>query len=65
MPVGVAFRLTDGSPLVAITCGGIVDIIPKALCLSRIGPDLVDMIGQLRARLNGDSATAQPTALAP
>lgn len=63
--VGVAFRPTDGSPLVAITCGGIVDIIPKDLCLSRIGPELVDMIGQLRERLNGDPAAARPTALAP
>lgn len=51
--VGVAFRPTDGSPLVAITCGGIVDIIPKDLCLSRIGPDLVAMVEQLRSNLNG------------
>jgi DNA-binding IclR family transcriptional regulator len=51
--VGVAFRPTDGSPLVAITCGGIVDIIPKNVCLSRIGPDLVQAAARLRARLNG------------
>lgn len=63
--VGVAFRPTDGSPLVAITCGGIVDLIPKDLCVSRIGPDLVDMIGQLRARLNGGSAARRPSAVAP
>jgi DNA-binding IclR family transcriptional regulator len=51
--VGVAFRPTDGSPLVAITCGGIVDIIPQDVCLSRIGPDLVQAAARLRARLNG------------
>jgi DNA-binding IclR family transcriptional regulator len=51
--VGVAFRPTDGSPLVAITCGGIVDIIPKELCLSTVGPDLVRTVARLRARLNG------------
>jgi hypothetical protein len=27
--VGVAFRPTDGSPLVALTCGGIVDILSR------------------------------------
>lgn len=51
--VGVAFRPTDGSPLVAITCGGIVDLIPKELCLSTVGPDLVRTVARLRARLNG------------
>lgn len=51
--VGVAFRPTDGSPLVAITCGGIVDIIPKELCLSTVGPDLVRTVARLRACLNG------------
>lgn len=59
--VGVAFRPTDGSPLVAITCGGIVDIIPRDLCLARVGPDLVRTIARLRARLNGqpDMVAAQ------
>ncbi len=56
--VGVAFRPTDGSPLVAITCGGIVDIIPRDICLSRVGPDLVDMISRLRTRLNGQPEPA-------
>lgn len=51
--VGVAFRPTDGSPLVAITCGGIVDIIPRDICLSRVGPDLVAMVEKLRANLTG------------
>lgn len=51
--VGVAFRPSDGSPLVAITCGEIVDIIPQDACMSRIGPDLVRVTAHLRARLNG------------
>lgn len=56
--VGVAFRPTDGSPLVALTCGGIVDIIPQDVCLSRIGPDLVATVARLRARLNGEPGAA-------
>ena len=56
--VGVAFRPTDGSPLVALTCGGIVDIIPRDVCLSRVGPDLVATIDRLRARLSGQPDTA-------
>lgn len=51
--VGVAFRPTDGSPLVAITCGGIVDIIPRQACIDRVGPDLVRMVERLRERLAG------------
>lgn len=51
--VGVAFRPTDGSPLVAITCGGIVDIIPQDACMSSVGPDLVRATARLRERLNG------------
>jgi DNA-binding IclR family transcriptional regulator len=58
--VGLAFRPTDGSPLVAITCGGIVDVLPKEHCLERIGPDLVRTVERLRARLNG---TAEPPPL--
>lgn len=51
--VGVAFRPTDGSPLVAITCGGIVDIIPKDVCITTVGPDLVRMVETMRNRLAG------------
>ncbi|MDQ2068249.1 IclR family transcriptional regulator, partial [Xinfangfangia sp. CPCC 101601] len=39
--VGLAFRPTDGSPLVAITCGGIVDVFSKEACLEKAGPELV------------------------
>lgn len=55
--VGVAFRPTDGSPLVAITCGGIVDIIPRQVCIDRVGPDLVHMVETLRERLAGRPET--------
>jgi len=55
--VGVAFRPTDGSPLVAITCGGIVDIVPKDLCLKSVGPDLARLVQDLRAGLAGQSDT--------
>lgn len=59
--VGVAFRPADGSPLVAITCGGIVDIIPRDVCLSRVGPDLVAMVNKLRANLNGQAPGSAET----
>ncbi len=51
--VGLAFRPTDGSPLVAITCGGIVDVLSREICLERTGPDLIRTADRLRARLNG------------
>jgi DNA-binding IclR family transcriptional regulator len=51
--VGVAFRPTDGSPLVALTCGGIVDIISKQKCLDVVGHELVRLTRRLRARLEG------------
>lgn len=51
--VGTAFRPTDGSPLVALTCGGIVDIVPQDLCRRSVGPQLVRLTERLRARLQG------------
>ena len=51
--VGVAFRPTDGSPLVALTCGGIVDLVPKQACLEQVGPDLIHTVSRLRAALSG------------
>lgn len=53
--VGLAFRPTDGSPLVALNCGGIVDIVPERKCLDEVGPALRQMVDQLRASLNGHS----------
>ena len=51
--VGVAFRPTDGSQLVALTCGGIVDILPREKCLKQVGPALVELVQRMRARLDG------------
>lgn len=51
--VGVAFRPTDGSPLVALTCGGIVDILPQEHCRESVGPELVRLTQRLRSRLAG------------
>jgi DNA-binding IclR family transcriptional regulator len=54
--VGVAFRPTDGSPLIALTCGGIVDILPKDRCLNEVGPALIELTRRLRAQLAGQEA---------
>ncbi|MBE7183240.1 MAG: IclR family transcriptional regulator [Methylobacterium mesophilicum] len=53
--VGVAFRPSDGSPLVALTCGGIVDILPADLCRNEVGPRLVRLVDSLRKRLAGEA----------
>lgn len=52
--VGVAFRPTDGSQLVALTCGGIVDLLPQQLCREVVGPELARLTQRLRARLAGE-----------
>jgi len=52
--VGVAFRPTDGSPLVALTCGGIVDILSRNHCRETVGPGLLRLTRRLRARLAGE-----------
>jgi DNA-binding IclR family transcriptional regulator len=49
--VGVAFRPQDGAPLVALTCGGIVDIIPRARCESYIKDRLLHAAMRLRVTL--------------
>ncbi|MGD9507084.1 MAG: IclR family transcriptional regulator [Geminicoccaceae bacterium] len=58
---GVAFRPTDGSPLVAITCGGIVDILPQEMCRRTVGPALGRLAQRLRARLAGHHDSARET----
>ncbi|MCO5731502.1 IclR family transcriptional regulator [Rhizobium sp. SSA_523] len=63
--VGVAFRPTDGSPLVALTCGGIVDVMPEALCQETVGPDLVELARRLRANLAGEGEPAPPLPYSP
>lgn len=52
--VGVAFRPRDGSRLVALTCGGIVDILPPEKCLAEVGPALLRLTRRLEALLSGD-----------
>ncbi len=56
--VGVPFRPSDGTPLVALTCGGIVDLVPRKHCLEKVGPDLVSTIERLRAALTGQPGAA-------
>jgi len=51
--VGVTFHPADGSPTVALTCGGIVDILPADHCRRTVGPKLVALVAQLRQRLTG------------
>ncbi len=51
--VGVAFRPTDGSPLLALTCGGIVDIVPRERCINEVGPALVTLAQNLCTQLAG------------
>ncbi|TPM36130.1 IclR family transcriptional regulator [Mesorhizobium sp. B2-3-4] len=53
--VGVPFRPRDGSPLVAITCGGIGEIITEARAHAEIGPALVAMVEALRDQLEGNT----------
>jgi len=63
--VGVAFRPTDGSPLVAITCGGISDIMSRDVCAQVVGPDLVQTVARLRDSLNGLTETGSPATAPP
>lgn len=49
--VGVAFRPTDGSQLVALTCGGITDVLSREDCLGQVGAALLDTVRQLQHRL--------------
>lgn len=51
--VGTCFFPTDGSPVVSITCGGIVDILPREICLSSVGPQLVEMTRRLESEMAG------------
>jgi DNA-binding IclR family transcriptional regulator len=55
--VGVTFRPTDGSPMVALTCGGIVDILPADHCRSNVGPRLVELLEKLRENLAGGAGS--------
>ncbi|WP_258052082.1 IclR family transcriptional regulator C-terminal domain-containing protein [Mesorhizobium sp. INR15] len=55
--VGVPFRPRDGSPLVAITCGGIGEIITEERAHAEIGPALVAMVEALGNQLEGNPAS--------
>lgn len=52
--VGVPFRPKDGSSPVAITCGGISDIIDEKSVIERVGPALVRLVAEVSATLGGD-----------
>jgi len=56
--VGVPFSPTDGSEMVAITCGGITDLAPIEACLSSFAPKLKTLVEDLQNRLVG--ATMAP-----
>jgi DNA-binding IclR family transcriptional regulator len=61
--VGIPFRPTDGSQLVAITCGGIKDLAPVEECLGSFAPKLRDLVEDLQGRLIGTiAASSQPEA---
>lgn len=62
--IGIAFRPTDGSPLIALTCGGIVDILPRQRCLEEVGPALLQLTVRLRAQLAG-TEIPQTSTLSP
>lgn len=59
--VGVSFQPKDGSPRIALTCGGIVDILPKAACLESVGPQLVNLVSRLDTLLAGSADTVERT----
>jgi DNA-binding IclR family transcriptional regulator len=54
--IGVAFQPTDGSPLVSLTCGGIVDVISREACETTIRDGVLRLVERLRAQLAGADA---------
>jgi DNA-binding IclR family transcriptional regulator len=56
--VGVPFHPTDGSAPVALTCGGIADILTRKACLSSVGNELVATVQQLREALENPTGTS-------
>lgn len=51
--VGLPFMPTDGSQLMAITCGGIKDLAPVDQCLSSFAPKLKKLVEDLQGLLVG------------
>ncbi len=59
--VGIPFRPTDGSPPLAFTCGGTVEIIDDRSIAEKIGPALLRLKSRLSDMLVGaPSATGRP-----
>jgi DNA-binding IclR family transcriptional regulator len=52
--IGVPFVPTDGSPVVAITCGGIAELVTDQRAHAEMGPALVSLVAALKSRLEGD-----------
>ncbi|MFW7354788.1 MAG: IclR family transcriptional regulator [Brucella sp.] len=52
--VGVAFRPSDGSQLVALTAGGISDVLTRDDCLTTAGDALLETRDRLRAALENE-----------
>lgn len=50
--VGTMFRPSDGTQRIAITCGGIVDIINEQACRDVVGPQLKQIVARLHALLS-------------
>ena len=51
--IGVAFRPLDGSQLVSLTCGGIVDVISQEACRTTLRDNLLRTVERLRSILEG------------
>lgn len=49
--VGVAFRPEDGSALVGLTCGGIVDVVPRESCETTLKTSLLRAVERLKTIL--------------
>src|SRR5262249_41662113 len=51
--IGVAFRPTDGSQLVSLTCGGIVDVVSRDACRTTLRDGLLRTVERLTSILAG------------
>ena len=49
--VGTAFRPEDGSPLIALTCGGIADMLSREKCETVVAPKILHAVKRLRSLL--------------
>lgn len=58
--VGVPLRPRDGSPPLALTCGGIAEIIDENSARNKIGPALAQVAVEIEAELQGGAAKPSP-----